>query len=107
MHTVDLTYSVDALEALLPPGNSDGQFVTATEAAANDACAAMGLPNGSALTWHLPDVFSVRYGSAYAASAVAVGQNVRVRFLADVGDLRDGDDQGWAEACAYPLPHEG
>jgi hypothetical protein len=43
------------------------------------------------LVWHLPDVFAVRYGSSYVATASHGDQ--RVRFLMDAGTFQEGDDQ--------------
>lgn len=58
------------------------------------------MPGDGALTWHTPDVFDTRYGSAYIASARR-GDAV-VRFLIDdeeeTGPIeyREGDDDGFS-----------
>lgn len=44
------------------------------------------------LQWHTPDVFSIRYGSCYVATARSKAGSVR--FVTDEGDFVDSDASG-------------
>lgn len=76
------------------PSDPEGQNVQASPAAKERAREIMGLDiwdDSIKLGWHLPDVFSVRYGSSYIATATHGNQ--RVRFLMDEGTFREEDAQ--------------
>jgi hypothetical protein len=90
MNLIELTHSVDETEALFPSSGDDGEDVQATQEAQARAADAMGV-KAEELVWHLPDVFAVRYGSSYVATASHGDQ--RVRFLMDAGTFQEGDDQ--------------
>lgn len=86
---INKTYDVDALENLLPCLGEEGQDVYPSaemEQAARDALQA---PDDALLVWHLPDVFSVRYGSSYAGAVRY--QNTVLRIHADEGNFREED----------------
>ena len=86
----ELKFTDTELEFLFPCDDEDGKNVQASAEAVIWACEKLNcLP--SELTWHLPDVFSIRYGSNYAATAT--GPRGRVRFLSTNGEFQEGDDQ--------------
>lgn len=89
---VDLKLPLGTLVHLFPAQGEDGTEVLANPLARARAAEALGCGINE-LTWHLPDIFAVRYGSSYVASASAPNGR-RVRFLcSDAGDFQPGDDR--------------
>jgi hypothetical protein len=85
----DLHFSDDEVEALFPCKGEEGQDVQVSQQAVVEAAQALGVPLDANILWHTPDVFAVRYGSSFVASA-QVGDLV-VRFHGPDGDFREGD----------------
>lgn len=94
MNIIDLTFTLDEIYKLFPCDEEDGKNVVVTPCASTHAAKALGVQTKD-LIWHTPDVFSVRYGSSYVASAYCKG--LRVRFQCEEGDFKEGDDIGWSE----------
>lgn len=91
----DIKFPLEVIDQLFPHEGEEGERVWPTSVAEAHAKAALGIvdtpDSTTVLEWHLPDVFDVRYGSSYVASAW-VGSN-KVRFhTSDAGDFREGDD---------------
>ncbi len=89
MRVVDLKLTTDLLD-LLFPYEGEGQKVRSTKLSSALARGVLGLPMDAELKWHLPDVFSVRYGSSYVGTASCGDQ--KVRFHMYEGEFRQGDD---------------
>lgn len=90
MKVITVTRGIERMDALFPAEDEEGHNVSATSAAhklAQTAAACQDTP-----TWHLPDVFSVRYGSSYVGTAKFA--HAHVRFLSAEGDFLEGDDLG-------------
>jgi hypothetical protein len=83
-----LTYSYEALDELFQ-GNEEGQDQVPTAKAI--AVVREHHPEGE-ISWHLPDVFAVRYGSCYVATATVEGK-FPIRFISAMGYILDGDDK--------------
>lgn len=86
----NITYlkrDINEMEALFPCLGEEGQDVYPSNAAEQLAREALQVPQDALLLWHLPDVFSVRYGSCYVG-AVRHENNI-VRFLWEDGDETD------------------
>ena len=49
------------------------------------------LGESEAIQWHCPNVFSIRYGSSYVATATA--GVLAIRFHSNEGDFQEGDDK--------------
>ena len=93
MQTIDLKFPLSVIEDLFPSGTSEedfGENVTPTIAATARAAAELDVP-WQEVKWRCPDVFSIRYGSSYVATALAGDK--QVRFHSDEGDFIEGDDQ--------------
>ena len=90
MEIIDQKYFMDELERMFPYGDEGAQVQASAEAEAA-ACNALGLPVGTSLQWHLPDVFAVRYGSSYVASATHGDK--KIRFHRRQGNFKEGDDR--------------
>jgi hypothetical protein len=86
---IDLKYTLATIDELFPSDDEEGQNVRVSYFAAEVAARLLGVPQDE-LLWHAPDVFSVRYGSSYVASASANGK--KVRFHSTEGDFKEGDD---------------
>lgn len=82
-----LVHTYEELDELFG-GNEEGQDQVATQKAIDLVHAHLG--EGS-ITWHLPDVFDVRYGSHYVATATVGTESIR--FISPEGTWQDGDDQ--------------
>lgn len=80
------TQSYESLDELFG-GTEEGQDQVATPAAVEIVRLMLG---EGEIEWHLPDVFSVRYGSNYVATARVNGNELR--FLQPEGEFKDGDD---------------
>lgn len=91
MNITDLKFPVETIEDLFPCGD-EGENVRPSEAAIAKAGEVLGVSRGE-LLWHTPDVFSVRYGSSYVASASAGDK--KVRFHSTEGDFKEGDDYAY------------
>lgn len=91
MNFIDLKFPLEVIDALFPSMGEEGQDVKTTPASVAHACTALGVPEGTELQWHLPDVFSVRYGSSYVATARH--GDLAVRFHSTEGEFREGDDK--------------
>ena len=89
MHYIDIKLPNTVIEKLFPCTGDEGTGVRPGLRAVAIAYGVLGTQAG--VEWHTPDVFSVRYGSSYVATA-QVG-NLAVRFHSDDGDFREGDDR--------------
>jgi hypothetical protein len=89
MKILNATVSLDELELLLPCLGEEGQDVYPSPEVIALALGVLQAPDDALLRWHLPDVFSVRYGSSYAG-AVRWG-NLELRLHGDYGDFREED----------------
>lgn len=92
MFLLDLKFPLAKVEDLFPCPNPDGQAVKVSDEAKELALTALKC-KPEELLWHTPDVFDVRYGSSYVATAHFGGD--RVRFHSTEGDFKEGDDHGW------------
>ncbi len=93
MEYIELHFAPELIEEMFPCGD-EGENVRSTpmaEAHAKVALDLLDVPSNTELGWHLPDVFSVRYGSSYVASATY--GNKTVRFHSTDGTFREGDDK--------------
>jgi hypothetical protein len=88
MQYIDITLPDTVAEALFPCTGEEGTGVYPHLRAVAIAYGVLGTQAG--VVWHTPDVFSVRYGSSYVATAT-VG-NTSLRFHSSEGDFREGDD---------------
>ena len=84
---IDITLPGEVIDGMFYCGD-DGAYVVPRTWACSVAQAMLG--ESEAVQWHCPDVFSVRYGSNYVATATAGA--LAVRFHTDEGDFREGDD---------------
>ena len=90
LNFTDLKFPLKVIDDLFPSEGEEGQNVKPSIAATARAAAELNVP-WQEVQWTCPDVFSVRYGSSYVATARA-GDNA-VRFhTSDAGDFRYGDD---------------
>lgn len=89
MHVIDLQFPHEILEDMFHY-EGEGQNGKATALAHSMARIHLGVDDDAEMRWHLPDVFAVRYGSSYVASA-SCGR-AKVRFHSIEGDFREGDD---------------
>lgn len=90
MKVTDLKYPLAVIDDLFPSEGEEGQDVRPTRAASDIAARVLGVP-WTLVTWFAPDVFNVRYGSSYVATAHAPGGD-KVRFHSNEGDFKEGDD---------------
>lgn len=86
----DLHYSDDTLEEMFSETTGYGQGIVPTEKAILAASKELEAP-ANEISWKCPDVFDIRYGSSYAATAFANGK--AIRFHSTEGDFREGDDK--------------
>lgn len=86
----ELKLPEDEIEDLFPCMGEEGDDVRPTEAATLRAAELLGVKMQD-ITWHAPDVFDVRYGSNYVATATA--GDCSVRFLSRLGEFLEGDDK--------------
>ena len=89
MHYIDITLPDTVAEELFPCAGEEGTEMYPGPRAVDIAFGVLGDLAG--VRWHTPDVFSVRYGSSYVATAT-VG-NTSLRFHSNDGDFREGDDR--------------
>lgn len=91
MQTQDLKFPLVVLEELFPSEDEEGQNVTPSITATARAAAALDVP-WQEIRWVAPDVFSIRYGSSWVATAYTKDGKRRVRFhSSDAGDFREED----------------
>lgn len=88
---VDMFFSEDDIHTLFPCIEADHDRVHVSDAARAWACQALGVADAATIQWHAPDVFSIRYGSSFAAGARAGSSYVR--FHTTEGNFQEGDDQ--------------
>lgn len=86
----NLKFNDGDLEDMFPAETEEGQNVKPSMLAAKVAADYLGVAPES-ITWHAPDVFAVRYGSSYVATAFAGDR--AVRFHSEEGDFQEGDDK--------------
>lgn len=73
------------------PTDEEGNTSTPDADADKLARKHLGVDESTPIEWRLPrNVFDVRYGSSYVATAIA--GDCAVRFVSDDGDFVDGDD---------------
>lgn len=89
MHYIDIKLPNTVIEKLFPCTEPEGTGVRPNLRAVAIAYGVLGESKG--MEWHTPDVFSVRYGSSYVATAT-VG-DTSLRFHSSEGDFREGDDR--------------
>lgn len=73
------------------PCDDNGCNVQPSAIAVEFACRELSC-SAADLQWHTPDVFSIRYGSSYVATARSKAGSVR--FVSDEGDFVDSDVSG-------------
>ena len=96
MKTSDLKFPLVIIEELFPAQGADGESVAPSDLATARAAAQLDVP-WQEIRWVAPDVFAIRYGSSWVATAISKDGR-RVRFhTSDVGDFRSGDDEGFDE----------
>jgi hypothetical protein len=88
MDYIDITLPADVIGFKFPAGE-EGTGVQPDAWAVRVVGAIVGYTEG--VQWHCPDVFAVRYGSNYVATATA--GNLAVRFHSNEGTFREGDDK--------------
>ena len=88
MHYIDITLPAHVVEDMFQCGD-EGANVQPSPWAVRVAGAMLG--ESEVVQWHTPDVFAVRYGSSYVATATA--GILAVRFHGPDGDFREGDDK--------------
>ena len=97
----NITYlkrDINEMEALFPCLGEEGQDVYPSVAALQIAREELQAPQDALLVWHLPDVFSVRYGSCYVGAVRY--ENKEIRFLWENGDETDNfreEDVKWSD----------
>ena len=89
MNYIDITLPVEVAADMFPACGEEGTCVQPSAWAVRVAGAMLG--ESEVVQWSTPDVFAVRYGSNYVATATA--GNLAVRFHTDEGDFREGDDK--------------
>jgi hypothetical protein len=89
MKYIDITLPTEVIEDMFPADSEEGTCVQPSAWALRVAAAIVG--ESEVARWHTPDVFNVRYGSNYVATATA--GILAVRFHSDEGDFREGDDK--------------
>ena len=88
MHYTDITLPGHMVDDMFQCGD-EGANVQPSAWARRVAGAMLG--ESEVVQWHTPDVFAVRYGSNYVATATA--GNLAVRFHSEYGNFREGDDK--------------
>jgi hypothetical protein len=86
----DIYLPLDVIDELFPTETEEGHNVMPSIAATTLAATALDVPCQD-ITWHAPDVFDIRYGSSYVATARAGDK--AVRFHSNEGDFQEGDDR--------------
>ncbi len=85
-----LFFKLAVLEELFPSESEEGQNVKPTISATARAAAELDVP-WQEIRWVAPDVFEIRYGSSWVATAFSKdGRKVRFHS-SDEGDFRDED----------------
>jgi hypothetical protein len=91
MQTQDLKFPLVVLDELFPYEDKEGGNAIPSMAATEQAAAALDVP-WQEIRWVAPDVFSIRYGSSWVATAYTKDGLRRVRFhSSDAGDFREED----------------
>lgn len=90
MQTKDLKFPLAVLDALFPSEGEEGENVKPSISATARAAVELNVP-WQEIRWVAPDVFSIRYGSSWVATAFSKDGS-KVRFHAiDAGDFREED----------------
>ena len=89
MHYIDITLPDDVAYIMFPCTGEEGTGMHPGPWAVRVAGAMLG--ESEVVQWHTPDVFAVRYGSSYVATAKA--GSLAVRFHSADGTFREGDDK--------------
>lgn len=89
MHYIDITLPEHIVEEMFPACGEEGTFVEPNAWVQRVAHAMLG--ESEAIQWHCPNVFSIRYGSSYVATATA--GVLAIRFHSNEGDFQEGDDK--------------
>ena len=90
MKTTALKFPLAVLDELFPSESEEGQNVKPTEAATARAAASLNVP-WQEVRWVTPDVFNIRYGSSWVATAFSKdGRKVRFHSI-DAGDFHEED----------------
>lgn len=96
MQPGDLKFPLDVINELFPYEGPEGQDVKPTVTATARAAAALDVP-WQEVRWVAPDVFSIRYGSSWVATAFSKdGRKVRFHS-SDAGDFREEDVLGFED----------
>lgn len=91
---VDLFFVAEVVDRMFPATGDNGEVDGVSEGARDIARQALALADNETVCWFTPNVFSIRYGSSFAASARTQDGKRMVRFhTADQGDFQEGDDQ--------------
>jgi hypothetical protein len=88
---VDMFFSEEDIYQMFPCMEEDGDRVQVSDAAVRWAQQTLAIDEAASIQWHAPDVFAIRYGSSFVASARSVSGYLRFHHLD--GDLREGDDR--------------
>jgi hypothetical protein len=92
--TPEIHLPLVVIEQLFPSLGEEGTEVHPSRAAYDQAAAHLGVP-WKQIRWIAPDVFEIRYGSNWVATALSADGR-RVRFhVSDSGNWREGDDEGF------------
>ena len=94
IHIYSMT--LDETDDFFPATDEDGRNCKATKEAEVLARGLLSASEEVPISWHIPDVFSVRYGSSYLATA-RVG-DAAVRFLVEDNEgvyFSRGDDENF------------
>lgn len=91
---VDVYFTADTIECMFPTYGDNGQVVGPQVGAIHIAEQALAVPAGTELKWVTPDVFNIRYGSSWVATASLPDRKVRFH-TSDQGDWQEGDDHGY------------
>ena len=90
MQTTDLKFPLRIIEQLFPYEGEEGENVKPSESATARAAAELNVP-WQEIRWVAPDVFKIRYGSSWVATAISK-DGKKVRFhSSDAGDFMPGD----------------
>ena len=90
--TVDVYFTAEAIEMMFPASGDNGQVKGPTLAARAVAVDVLRVRADTVLEWRHPDVFNIRYGSSYVATAQQGNRKVRFHTSGQ-GTFKSGDDQ--------------
>jgi hypothetical protein len=97
MATTDMSFGEPDIEDMFPCAGEEGTAVTVSPVADAIARRALWAGPDSVLDWHVPDVFSIRYGSSYVATATYRDNSLRFHTVLEGDSFQDGDD------CRMPV----